>query len=79
MRAMYLQHSRNLPCKCKEQVKELNKHVLNYCIPNIMTNIKQYIGYRNSIDAPPYVMEKPIDTSSKTTQLEYNLGFTTFQ
>tara|TARA_B100002019_G_C21173745_1_gene549909 strand:+ start:397 stop:903 length:507 start_codon:yes stop_codon:yes gene_type:complete len=79
MRAMYLQHSRNLPCKIEQQVKELNKHVLDYCIPNIMTNIRQYIGYINDVNSPRTVMENPIDTSSKINQLENNLGFINFQ
>lgn len=78
MRAMYLQHSRNLPCKIKEQVKELNKHVLDFCVPNIMTNIKQYIGYIRDVNAPRAVMENPIDTSTRGSQLEYNLGFINF-
>jgi hypothetical protein len=78
MRAMYLQHSRNIPCKVKEQVKELNKHVLDFCIPNIMTNIKQYIGYIKDVNAPRAVMENPIDTTTRANQLEYNMGFVNF-
>ena len=78
MRAMYLQHSRNLPCKIEEQVNELNKYVFDFCIPNIMTNIKQYIGYRNDLVKPMAVMENPIDTSSRTNQLENNIGFINF-
>ena len=78
MRAMYLQHSKNLPCKIEEQVNELNKYVFDFCIPNIMTNIKQYIGYRNDLEKPRAVMENPIDTSSRTNQLENNLGFINF-
>tara|TARA_Y100000591_G_C21699672_1_gene627629 strand:- start:469 stop:972 length:504 start_codon:yes stop_codon:yes gene_type:complete len=78
MRAMYLQHSRNLPCKIKEQVKDLNRYVLDFCIQNIMTNIKQYIGYVRDVNAPRAVMENPIDTTTRSNQLEYNLGFIDF-
>lgn len=78
MRAMYLQHSRNLPCKIKEQVKDLNRYVLDFCIQNIMTNIKQYIGYVRDVNAPRAVMENPIDTTTRANQLEYNLGFIDF-
>ena len=78
MRAMYLQHSRNLPCKIKEQLKDLNRYVLDFCIQNIMTNIKQYIGYVRDVNAPRAVMENPIDTTTRSNQLEYNLGFIDF-
>ena len=78
MRAMYLQHSRNNPCRIKEQVKELNKYVLEFCIPNIMTNIKQYIGYIKDLNSPIPTMPNPIDTTTRSTQLEYNLGFIDF-
>lgn len=75
MRAMYLQHSRNLPCNIKKQVKRLNKFVLEFCIPNILTNIKQYIGYIEDLNKPRGIMPNPIDTSSKNKQLENNIGF----
>jgi hypothetical protein len=79
MRAMYLQHGKNLPCKIHEQVAELNKHVLEFCLPNIMTNIKQYVGYLDDLKKPMAVMENPIDTSNRNNQLENNIGFINFQ
>ena len=59
-------------------LKELNKYVLDFCIPNIMTNIKQYIGYIKDVNAPRAVMENPIDTTTRANQLEYNMGFVNF-
>ena len=58
--------------------KELNSHVLEFCVPNIMTNIKQYIGYIKDVNAPRAVMENPIDTTTRGNQLEYNMGFINF-
>ena len=43
-----------------------------------MTNIKQYIGYVRDVNAPRAVMENPIDTTTRSNQLEYNLGFIDF-
>ena len=40
MRSIYLQHSKNNDDKIQEQVRELNGLVLQYCIPNIIVNIK---------------------------------------
>ena len=44
MRSIYLQYSRNVPSK--EHLLELNHMVVNYCVPNIITQIKQYIDIK---------------------------------
>ena len=36
MRSMYLQHSKNLEINIAQQIEELNAHVLQYCINNIL-------------------------------------------
>ena len=35
-------------------------------------------GYIKDVNAPRAVMENPIDTSTRGSQLEYNLGFINF-
>ena len=73
MRSIYLQYSRNIPSK--EHLLELNNMVVNYCVPNIITQIKQYVGYKRDIQN----LADPIDhgihtriTGSKT--IEYRVG-----
>ena len=65
MRAMYLQEGRNVDCRLKEQIKMLNGKVLEFVIPNILTNVRQYAGYIKDISNPVPTMARPIDVSSR--------------
>lgn len=47
MRYVWIQYSRNLDFKIKEQIKELNCKVVKEIYPNIITNIEQYYNYLN--------------------------------
>ena len=42
MRSIFFQHSRNKADKINEQVVELNKLVLKYCVNNIVSNVMQH-------------------------------------
>jgi hypothetical protein len=50
------------------QVKELNAYVLDYCVPNIITNAKQYVKYANDVSTLPIPIENPKYTSSAGTR-----------
>ena len=63
MRSIYLQHSKNSSYDLKQQIKQLNKLVLDYCVPNIFTNIDQYKGYAEKISNPHVPLPRSIDTS----------------
>ena len=52
MRAIYLQEGRNVDCRIKQQIKMLNVKVLEFVIPNILTNVRQYAGYIRDISNP---------------------------
>lgn len=65
MRSIYLQHSKNQHNNIQCQIHELNKLVLDYCIPNIHSSIKQYNGYINDITKDHTVMDKPQSVSIK--------------
>ena len=65
MRSIYLQHSKNLNYDIEKQVDNLNKRVLNYCIPQITGEIQQYIGYLKDINEMPVPMARSQDTSIK--------------
>jgi hypothetical protein len=55
MRSMYLMYSNNLPYDINEQVNQLNKSVLEYCVPNILNNVLQYIGYIKDRESVPFI------------------------
>lgn len=68
MRSVYLQHSINLNCKFKEQIKYLNNIVLNNTVPNILNEIKQYLGYIDNVEKLPVPLELPQNLSSAGTK-----------
>lgn len=68
MRAMYLQHAKNLPNQLKEQVNELNRMVVEYCWPKVLSEIEQYIEYCKNLEMLPNPIPRPINVSSKGTR-----------
>lgn len=65
MRYVYLEYSKNLPTHIVRQVKILNRELLNYIIPDMMTNIKQHYGYLKEISEPIKPMEQPLNVNKK--------------
>ena len=49
MRSIYFQHSKNNMCNIAEQIKTLDKLVVDWCVPHIITEIDQYVGFRKEI------------------------------
>ena len=80
MRAMYLQEACHFNCKLADQIKTLNGKVLDYVIPNIITNVKQYVGYIKDISSPIPIMNRSTNTSSKTQnkEMQPDIGFVSF-
>lgn len=64
MRAVFLQRSTNQPFGLKEQLTELNTIVVNEVIPDMITAIKQEIGYLKDISTPLTPLDRPINESS---------------
>lgn len=55
---------RFLPFKITHQVKELNRKVLNYIVPDMISNMKQEYGYIKEINKPLEPMIRPMNMSS---------------
>lgn len=68
MRSIFLQNSNNLPYDIKNQIIQLNKLVLDYCIPNVVSGILSYNGYLKDIANPIMPMENPQNVSSAGTK-----------
>jgi|TARA_B110001450_G_scaffold123012_1_gene115912 hypothetical protein len=58
MRSMYLQYAKNTP-NIRQELQDINKYVLDYCVQNINVNIKHYLFYLNSISKLPTPLEHP--------------------
>jgi hypothetical protein len=68
MRSIYLQYSKNLPCKIGEQVYELNNMVVTWCVQKILTEIDQYLNYLNNLETLPQEIDLPKNLSSAGTK-----------
>lgn len=61
-------YSKNLPYKIKEQIEELNRITINEILPDLLSNIDQYIGYIRDINNPIRSFDRPLNVSSKGTK-----------
>jgi hypothetical protein len=43
-----------------EEIKELNKKVVDYCSDNITSNLQQYLGYIKDIEKLPTPIDRPV-------------------
>ena len=68
MRSFYLQYSKNLDTNIREQIMELNNMVINYCVPKILSEIQQYIGYKQDISKLPDPIDRSVNLSVKGTK-----------
>lgn len=64
MRSIYLQYSKNLNCDVKMQIKELNKKVLDYSLDRVITEILQFLEYKNTVTNIPSPLVHPQNLSS---------------
>jgi hypothetical protein len=64
MRYIYLDHCKNLPTQIVRQVKLLNDKVVDYIVPDLLTNIKQYYGYIRDISQPITPIMRPMGTTN---------------
>jgi hypothetical protein len=79
MRSIFLQHAKHLNCKIKEQISELNKQVIIFCVDKIIIEINQYLGYREDVSKNPVPLEQPKNLSNKGNKiLSPNIGFNKF-
>lgn len=69
MRAMYLQYAQHKPYGILDQIKDLNKLVLEHVVPKILNEIQIYTFYKKDIQQLPVPMERGEFSSSKGTKV----------
>ena len=69
MRSIYFQNSKNSPNNIAEQVRELNKLVIDWSVGEIINNIKQYDSYKQTISTLPMPLERSQLPSQKGTRV----------
>ena len=75
MRSIYLQHSVNLPNQIKEQIKELNLFVLDYCVPKVYGEAQGYYKYLEDISTIATPIERPVQANQTNKTLELKPWF----
>lgn len=76
MRSFYLQYGHNNPDNLLEEIKYLNKSVVEYCVPKIISNLTQYLGYKKDLSTLYTPMDNPIvDNVVGQNSLEMNDPF----
>ena len=75
MRSVFLQHSANKPTQITEQIAELNKIVLNYCIQQVYSEAQGYIKYLDDASTLVVPIAHPVMTDNSDRELEFKGWF----
>lgn len=63
MRSFHIQYSRNIPdCSIeaiKSEIKRMDDIVINFCVPRIISEVRQYFHYLNDASKLPVPLEHP--------------------
>lgn len=65
MRGIFMNHAKNLPTDIVGQVQCLNKLVIDYSVSQIMTQVKQYIGFQHDQNNLPVPIMMPKSSNVK--------------
>ena len=71
MRSIYLQYGRNLSADIVGQVRDLNKKVLDYCVPNILVQAEQYKNYIRDASNIHDPIARSVNVSNKGSKTLY--------
>lgn len=71
MKAIYLEYGKNLNDNILDQVKDLNKKVLDYAVPRILVQIKQYKTYVRDASSVHVPMDRSVNVSNKGSKTLY--------
>ena len=75
MRSVFLQYSANQPFNISQQIEELNKIVLNYCIQQVYSEAQGYMKYVDDVSTLVVPIAHPIQASNTDRQLEFKGWF----
>ena len=59
MTSIFFRYSRHVSNDITGQVRELNSHVVDYAIKQVISNLKQYLAYRRDASKMPMPLDKP--------------------
>ena len=75
MRSVYLQHSANQPGHISQQIIELNKMVLNYCIQQVYGEAQGYMKYIDDVSTLAVPIAHPVQACNTDREIEFKTWF----
>ena len=75
MRSVYLQNAANQPNNITQQVFELNKIVLNYCIQQVYSEAQGYLKYIDDASTLVVPIAHPVMADKSDRELEFKTWF----
>jgi hypothetical protein len=75
MRGVFLEHSANQPYNITEQIVELNKMVINFCVQQIYSELRAYVQYLHDASTLVVPIAHPIMSTLADKQLELKPWF----
>jgi hypothetical protein len=75
MRSIFLQYSANKPDNISQQINELNKMVLDYCIQQVYSEAQGYMKYINDASTLVVPISHPVMADNNDRQLELKPWF----
>jgi len=75
MRSVFLQNAANQPNNISEQIVQLNKIVLDYCIKQVYGEAQGYLKYIDDVSTLPIPLAPPVMSSQSDKQLYFKGWF----
>jgi len=75
MRSVFLQHSINQDYNIPQQITELNKIVLDYCIQQVYSEAQGYMKYINDVSTLAVPIAHPVMADNTDRELEFKKWF----
>ena len=75
MRSVFLQYSANQPNNYQQQITQLNKTVLEYCIQQVYSEAQGYMKYVDDASTLVVPIAHPVQASNNDRQLELKAWF----
>ena len=75
MRSIFLQYSANQPDNITQQINQLNKIVLDYCIQQVYSEAQGYMKYINDASTLVVPISHPVMADNNDRQLELKSWF----
>jgi hypothetical protein len=75
MRSVFLQQSANQPGNYQQQISQLNKIVLDYCIQQVYSEAQGYMKYVDDVSTLVVPIAHPVMANDNDRQLEFKSWF----